>query len=72
MSNETKIENNGAVSDQTIVSIQSMSGNISVPPQHVTFMVHVGGATSADPCSLQVTLNAECYNLFVVLVCCSK
>lgn len=55
------VENQGNVTGQTIINIQSMSGNIGVP-QAVPVYVPQTTATAIRP----ILLNAEFYNFFVI------
>jgi hypothetical protein len=59
------IENNGNVSGQTIINIQSMSGNIGVPAtaRHTTPVFLPG---SSAPSVKPVILSSEYFNIFVI------
>lgn len=56
------IENHANVANQTIINIQSMSGNIGIPTVVVPALVPTTGSTA----NTAITINTDYYNLFVI------
>ena len=67
MSEKIKVENNAPINNQTIINIQSMSGNIAVQEKPATTYIVTENTDVADKASASViSLNNVLYNLFVV------
>lgn len=56
------IENHGTVTNQTVINIQSMAGNIGSP----CFVMPSQISTTGSKSTITFTLNTDYYNLFVI------
>ena len=64
MSENIKVENNAAVENQTIINIKTMSGNIALPGQTITYTLPEKDTKTLT--GTEVVLSTDYYNLFVI------